>query len=493
MPVQLLVGFIPGQSGHDIYNIMKVSTQKKILATLLFLQFCLVAGFLYYEKNYWSKDFLVIAYLQSDRVKASLSPYGHGFEKELASMFCRRHGLKPHWVSVESISEGIAMLQSGQANILIGGPHSAHESWDNTFRGPEYMSGKLLIVHNQWRYPIKSINDLCTTQVVVPGRLVFSHKVSKLQDDLGCMVEQKHVLDAGEYFFDLLSNRKFRFGLVDELSYNLWHGFFPQVHKTHAFDTEYGYAWIWSSRYKDMDRLLTAFWDNMVEDTYLAGLKDRYFGFFPYEKDSYQLRHFVRAIENRLPLYAETIIEASRKYNIDPLLLTALIYQESHFDPNAHSRTGVRGLVQMTADTAEFMGVENRLDPAQSIMGAAAYLDYLKSRVEERGVSSWNKWFFTLAAYNQGLGHLLDAMELAQRKGKDNLCWYQLKQVYPLLSYTRYFETLPRGYARGFEAVNFVENIRYYYYILYSLISLSRPEVEHLGGFIDSVPGNWPD
>lgn len=468
--------------------------KEKLLIYILFaVQIGLVGGYLYHQKTYWSEEILRVVYLDSDRVMSALSPFGPGFEKELVNSFASANGLKPVWIKAESFAQAMDMIQSGRASLLLSGPQNTLESWDNTVRGPEYMSGRIIVAHNQWRFPLKEINDLCLTRVVVPRRNVFSSKVAGLKDELGCSMELNMVEGTGTDFFDTLSSREYRFGLIDELSFDLWHGFYPQVLKTHDFDTEYGYFWIWSSRHRNLDRMLAGFWEETIHSDYLAALQDMYFGFFPPEKDSYQLRHFLRALEHRLPIYYEVITEAAREYSIDPLLLIALIYQESHFDPHAQSRTGVRGLLQITRDTADFIGIQDRLDPFESIRGGVRYLDFLLERVENTGAESWDKWFFTLAAYNQGLGHLYDAMELAERKGKNNLSWFELKQVYPLLSYTRYFETLPRGYARGFEAVSFVENIRYYYYILHSMLSLSRPEVEHLAGFLDFIPEDWPD
>ncbi len=472
---------------------MKEHQQRYLLYLLIFIQLCLVTVYLYYQKNYWSKDILRVAYLDSSRVNSFLSPYGPGFEQELVNHFCRENGLTPVSIRIKDFSRGIAMIQSGRANLLIAGPHHPGDTWENTVKGPGYMSGNLLVAHNRWRHPLDSINDLCTASVVTPEKHVFLQKIYSLEQELQCRIELEDVSNNEEDFFKLLSDREFRFGLVDELSFDLWHVFFPQVLETYDFDTEYEYAWIWSTRHKDLNMMQEQFWLDMRESSYLKDLRDKYFGFFPPEKDPYQLRHFKKAIENLLPAYAETILTAARENNIDPVLLSALIYQESHFDSQAESRTGVRGLLQLTLDTADFLGVKNRLDPDQSIMGGAAYLKFISEHVEEKGVSSWDKWFFTLAAYNQGLGHLYDAMELADRQGKDSLRWSELKEVYPLLSYTKYYKTLPRGYARGYEAVSFVESIRYYYYILHSMISLSRPEVEHLGVFLDFLPGGWPD
>lgn len=472
---------------------LKTRKQKNLLFFLFFIQICLVAGYIYYHNNYWSDEVLRVYYVDSERINSHMSPYGPGFEKELVGYFSETYGLKPLWIKVDSLLEGLDKLQAGKGNLLLTGPLAPDNSWSNVVRGPGYMKNRIVLAHNQWRYPLRSMSDLCSSDAVVPGRFVFSQKINELERRMECTIQVTNVMDAGQDFFNLLSNREHRFGLIDELNLSLWNGFYPEVHKTYSFDTEYEYAWLWSSRYKDMDKKFQEFWDNIADDPYFISLKDKYFGFFPLKSDSYQMRHFFRAIDRYLPLYKETIAQAAQEFNLDPILLVALIYQESHFDAEAESRTGVRGLVQLTLDTADFLGVSNRLDPDQSIMGGAKYLDFIMERVDETGAVGWDRWFFTLAAYNQGLGHLYDAMELAERKGVDSLSWAELKEIYPLLSYRKYFETLPRGYTRGFEAVNFVENIRYYYYLLYGMSSLLRPEAEHLGGLFVLAPGNWPD
>ncbi|WVM92417.1 transglycosylase SLT domain-containing protein [Halopseudomonas pachastrellae] len=55
-------------------------------------------------------------------------------------------------------------------------------------------------------------------------------------------------------------------------------------------------------------------------------------------------------------------------------------YQESLWDPNARSATGVRGLMMLTLPTAKFVGVTNRVDPQQSINGGARYLIWCATR-----------------------------------------------------------------------------------------------------------------
>jgi membrane-bound lytic murein transglycosylase F len=184
--------------------------------------------------------------------------------------------------------------------------------------------------------------------------------------------------------------------------------------------------------------------------------------------------------------------KASKKNDIDPLLLAAVIFQESHFNNSARSRTGVRGLMQITQTTAKELGI-NRLDPHQSIMGGATYLRKLWERFEDQDLKAWDRWFFTLAAYNQGYGHVTDAITLAQQRGGTGKTWQELKETLPLLAWKRYFSQTRHGYCRGYEAVTYVENIRYYYYLINGLVALSRPEGENLGKLRSSIGTATPD
>lgn len=76
------------------------------------------------------------------------------------------------------------------------------------------------------------------------------------------------------------------------------------------------------------------------------------------------------------------------------------------------------------------------------------------------------RMWFALAAYNVGLGHLLDARELAERLGKDPNRWRDMRKVLPLLAHKRYYRTLRHGYARGSEPVRYVQRIRHYQDVL---------------------------
>ena len=184
------------------------------------------------------------------------------------------------------------------------------------------------------------------------------------------------------------------------------------------------------------------------------------------------MRAFQRRIEERLPQYEE-LFKAAAGEDVDWRLLAAISYQESHWNPDARSPTGVRGLMMLTNDTASQLGVEDRTDPAQSIAGGAEYLRWVRGKIPER-IPEPDRTWLALATYNIGFGHLEDARKLTQRGGGDPDRWNDVRRHLPLLAKKKYYETVRHGYARGGEAVAYVENIRTYFDLLSRRLQMER-------------------
>lgn len=185
----------------------------------------------------------------------------------------------------------------------------------------------------------------------------------------------------------------------------------------------------------------------------------------PLTLSTYESQKFAEHIETRLPDYEQHFKLYSMRYQVPWTLIAAVAYQESKWNDEAISHTGVRGLMQLTTKTAQHLGIEDREDPYQSIKGGAYYLKYLYDKTPA-SLKVEQRWTLALAAYNIGWGHIRDARVLSKQLKKNPYKWSDLKMILPLLEDLKYYSQLSFGYARGNETVDFVDKVLSYYNLL---------------------------
>ncbi|MFN8792205.1 MAG: transglycosylase SLT domain-containing protein [Bdellovibrionales bacterium] len=200
----------------------------------------------------------------------------------------------------------------------------------------------------------------------------------------------------------------------------------------------------------------------------MASLEHRYNVTVSTLKDS-DIRRFYKRVEEILPQFKPAFQEAAQEVRLPWTLSAAVAYQESQWDPAAVSYTGVKGLMQLTLQTASHMGISDREDPFESIWGGTRYLKHL-----------WQEWaevrdpkdrlLITLASYNIGIAHMFDVMDLVRKQGQNPYRWKNLEAALPLLEKEEVYKNLVYGQARGRETVDFVKRT----YSFYQLLSVSR-------------------
>ncbi len=176
-------------------------------------------------------------------------------------------------------------------------------------------------------------------------------------------------------------------------------------------------------------------------------------------------RIYRRHIETRLPEFQPFFEKEAEKLDVDWRLIAAMGYQESHWNPNAVSPTGVRGIMMLTQKTAHDLKIKDRLDPESSISGGTRYFKLTRERMD-KNISEPDRTWMAMAAYNVGFYHLQDAREITSKLKKNPNRWIDVKQALPLLAKRKWYKDTRFGYARGWEPVRYVENIRSYYDIL---------------------------
>lgn len=171
----------------------------------------------------------------------------------------------------------------------------------------------------------------------------------------------------------------------------------------------------------------------------------------------------------RISPYDELIKRYSEEIGWDWRLLASMIYQESRFMPDVQSWAGARGLMQLMPNTARRFGVRNLSDPEENIRAGVRYIAWLDEVLKDRLPDREERIKFILAAYNVGLGHILDARALARKYGMDPDMWTGNVDYYILnKSNPDYFldPVVRHGYARGYEPYRYVSEIlnRYDHY-----------------------------
>lgn len=167
--------------------------------------------------------------------------------------------------------------------------------------------------------------------------------------------------------------------------------------------------------------------------------------------------------------YDDMIKKFSKSINWDWRLLASLICQESHFKPNVVSLAGAYGLMQIMPGTGKNFGIDVTASPEDNIKAGIRYITWLHSIFDLKIPDEKERINFILASYNAGPGHVLDAMKLAEKNGKDPQKWDDNVAVWILKKSERQYyndKVVKNGYFKGTESVAFVTEVmnRYEHY-----------------------------
>lgn len=388
-----------------------------------------------------------------------------GLEYDLASIYAQSLGLKLNLIVVGNKHEIVALINNNKAHF--GSSASALSNYpDNTLQyGPAYITAKRQLVYHQKNERPRSIEYLKEDEIVITEAQSYQSLLKILSfyhPDLAWRVlENKGMTE----ILKLVNENRIPIAIADSNWIAMYRNLYPDVRVAFDITGELPVAWMYQ-RNSDhsLDKSIKNYFKRINKDGTLAKLINRYY--IQAESFDYvDTRTFMDKIDNRLPKYRDMFIQSAREMDIDWLLLAALSYQESHWNPNAKSPTGVRGLMMLTTDTAKSLGINDRLDPEQSIMGGTRYLIKMINRIPER-IQGEDRMWFALAAYNIGFGHLEDARRLTQSQGSNPDAWLDVSERLPLLADESWYKKTMHGYARGHEPVKFVKNIRRYYNIL---------------------------
>jgi len=395
-----------------------------------------------------------------------------GIEYDLTKLFAAELGknsgtdFKVKFLVVNSVGEVIPALLKGRAHIAAAGLEITRLRSHLVRFGTAYQQVQpQLVVHKDIAEKPKNINELEGMSLQVPSGSGVAEQLGDISLNMPSLQWREVAKTGSDELLEKVAEGTLDATIADSHLVAMVQNYYPDLQPAFNVGKPRNLAWGFP---KNGDNWLYTqaqnFFNRIQKDGTWHNLQDRYYG-HSNRLNAVDVTGFLERMETLLPRYIKLMKEAQASTNLDWRLLAALSYQESHWDTFNTSPTNVRGLMMLTEDTADRMGVTNRLDPKQSIMAGARYLSLLKDELPAR-IAEPDRTYLALAAYNVGLAHVEDARILAQKMKLNPDAWADVKKTLPLLNQYEHYASLKYGFARGGAAVIFVESIRTYYKIL---------------------------
>lgn len=409
-----------------------------------------------------------------------------GFEYELARAFAdfidvELEVITPGWNSM------IPLLETGGGDFIGAALTITQRRQVGLLFSQPYMQVQQQLIYHKKKPDIKSPENLSGKTIHVRRNTSYHDCLEKLKEsginfNIALMDNTP-----SEEIIEMVAKKEIDYTVADSNIAQLNRRYYPDIvigiplHKVEFL----GWA-VNPLEIKLMDRI-NHFFYHINKTGFYKKLFETYYGNLE-NFDYFDVKKFHKRLETRFPRYRKYIIQESFKYGFDWRIIAALVYQESHFDPLAKSFTGVRGLMQVTKNTAREMGISNRLDPIQSLQAGIKYLYMMYKRFDDIEDPK-EKLLFAIGSYNVGYGHIKDAQKLAVADSLDPLKWSSLEKTLPLLSKQKYYRKTRHGYARGWEPVRHVQQILMYYDILKK--KLAPPREQLLGANQHHIKSKW--
>ncbi|CCZ47768.1 transglycosylase SLT domain protein [Bacteroides sp. CAG:661] len=385
-----------------------------------------------------------------------------GFQYELSEQFAKSLGVKLKVKVARNVKDLIRKLEAGEGD-LIAYTLPVTKEWKDSllYCGEDVITHQVVVQRKNGRHkPLKDVTELIGKDIYVnPGK--YYERLVNLDKELGGGIRIHLVRSdsiSAEDLITQVAQGKISYTVADNDIARLNRTYYPNldINLKISFDQRSS----WAVR-KDCPQLARAAseWHkaNLTSPDYKASTK-RYF------EISKATPHtpILSLREGKISHYDALFKKYAKEIGWDWRLLASLAYTESNFDTTAVSWAGARGLMQLMPSTARAMGLPDgkEQNAEESIKAAVKYIGMTAQSFSE--LPKEEQVNFVLASYNSGIGHVQDAMALAEKYGKDPHVWKDNVEKYIVLKANEEYFTDPvckNGYFRGTETYNFVREI----------------------------------
>lgn len=394
-----------------------------------------------------------------------------GFEYELAQRFAQSLGVQLKVITAKDEPEMLQKLYDKEVDLIAYPVVISNETKEKVTFVEHTFNTYQVLVQRKRKNKFEQVNDvvdLIEKEVVVVDNSKYHKRLKNLDDEVGGGIKITTVTNEEdeESLIEKVSKGEIEYTIADD---NI-----AKVNKTYFKNIDIGLrtsftqrsAWVLRKHSDELESTVNKWFETSNADYTCQYLYHKYFE----QEKKYSKEKPKYLSKDRISEYDSYFKKYSGDLEWDWKMLASVAYQESRFNPNAKSWAGAVGLMQLMPSTAKKLGTDSlsMRKPDVSVKTAAIYLkrvDNIFNFIEDKN----ERTKFVLASYNAGVGHIRDAMALAEKNGKSPTKWEDVKFFVLLKSKPEFFNdpVVHHGYLRGEEVYNFVEEImvRYQEYV----------------------------
>lgn len=396
-----------------------------------------------------------------------------GLEYEILKEFAKEIGVKLEIQVVKDLDEIIEKLNNGEGDLISCNYTVTKERRRLIdFSVPFMRTSQVLIQRKpeDWRSRRKRdwsqdlINEpdqLSRKKVHVWKNSSYYERLLNLQDELGDTIYLEG-LDGNvipEDVIEMVSKGFIDYTVTDKNVALINQRFYPNIDASLELSVKQKIAFGVRKTSPLLRKRLNSWLDEFMKTSTYNYIKHKYLNMYSFSNKA--KKEYSSISGGKISRFDDIIKEVADKYGWDWRLLAALIYQESKFKTSSESWAGAYGLMQFMPGTGPSYGVYPSSPPKVQIHGGMRKIS--KDYKEWESIpDSIQRVKFTLATYNAGAGHILDAQRLAVKYGKDPLIWDDNVEIMVKnLSNPKYYHDAVcyYGYLRGSETYNYVRSI----------------------------------
>ena len=425
------------------------------------------------------------AMLQKQNIANNGSEGLAGVELDLSMAFAEWLDVSPNFQMAPDEKTLISLLEGNQIHVGAALLPISDNPTPSIAFGPSFAVSRYFVIHHRSRRSPKTKEELEEWTGVMKEDTELRRLINiQFPKNTGFRLDTR----ADATLFPILKKLEahtYDYAVVHSFDFAKWRRVFPDLVVGLELDPPQPVSWLFrNSKDRSVWNTQIDFLREIRSSGKLERILERHFG-KQSDYENFEHRTLIKRYRKRFPKYRAAFKAESRRYGFDWRLLAAVSYQESHWQADARSKTGVRGIMMLTKRTAEELGV-NRLDPNQAIKGGTRYLAQLRDRLPKRLIEQ-DRLSMALAAYNVGLRNLENARVLTQKAGRNPDHWDDVQEFLPLLASATDSNDTGQKRADGRQAVQFVSNIKMYYDVL------CRIEPELPQNYVSERKINTPD